>query len=86
MCGCESWTIKLNTEKLLLSTVVLERTLKSPFNYKEMKLINLKKINPEYSLEGLMLKLQYFCHLMQRANSLEKILLLGKIEGSRRRG
>ena len=66
MCGCESWTIKLNTEKLLLSTVVLERTLKSPFNYKEMKLINLKKINPEYSLDGLTLKLklQYFGHLM----------------------
>ena len=46
----------------------------------------LKKINPEYSLEGLMLKLQYFGHLMQRANSLEKTLMLGKIEGKRRRG
>ena len=48
----------------------------------------LKKINPEYSLEGLMLKLklQYFGHLMQRINSLEKILMLGKIEGGRRRG
>ena len=48
----------------------------------------LKKINPEYSLEGLMmkLKLQYFGHLMQRANSLERTLMLGKIEGKRRRG
>ena len=46
----------------------------------------LKEINPEYSLEGLMLKLQYFGHLMQRANSLVKTLMLGKIEGRRRRG
>ena len=46
----------------------------------------LKKINPEYSLEGLMLKLQYFGHLMRRADSLEKTLMLGKIEGRRRRG
>ena len=46
----------------------------------------LKEINPEQSLEGLMLKLQYFGHLMQRANSLEKTLILGKIEGKRRRG
>ena len=46
----------------------------------------LKEINPEYSLEGLMLKLQYFGHLMRRADSLEKTLMLGKIEGRRRRG
>ena len=46
----------------------------------------LKEINPEYSLEGLMLKLQYFDHLMQRADSLKKNLMLGKIEGKRRRG
>ena len=46
----------------------------------------LKEINPEYSLEGLMLKLQYFGHLMQRADSLEKTLMLGKIKGRRRRG
>ena len=46
----------------------------------------LKEVNPEYSLEGLMLKLQYFGHLMQRANLLKKTLLLGKIEGKRRRG
>ena len=46
----------------------------------------LKEINPEYSLEGLMLKLQYFGHLIQRADSLQKTLILGKIEGRRRRG
>ena len=55
---------------------------------KEIKLVNLKEINPEYSLEGLTLKLklQYFDHLMQRADLLEKTLMLGKIEGRRRRG
>ena len=55
---------------------------------KEIKPVNPKEISPEYSLEGLMLKLklQYFGHLMRRANSLEKTLMLGKIEGRRRRG
>ena len=48
--------------------------------------VNPNEINPEYSLEGLVLKLQYFGHLMPRANSLEKTLMLGKIEGKRRRG
>ena len=68
-------------------TVVLEKTLESPLDYKEIKPV-LKEINPEYSLEGLMLKLklQYFGHLMQRAGSLEKILMLGNIEGRKRRG
>ena len=68
--------------------MVLEKTLKSPLDCKEIKPINLKKIIPEYSMEGLMLKLklQYFGHLMQRANSLEKTLMPGKIEGKRRRG
>ena len=67
---------------------MLEKTLESPLDYKEIKSVNLKEINPEYSLEGLMLKLkfQYFGHLMQRADSLEKTLMLGKIEGRRRRG
>ena len=68
--------------------MVLEKTLKSPLDSKEIKLVNLEKeINPEYSLEGLMLKvkLQSFGHLMQRVSSLEKTLMLGKIEGSRRR-
>ena len=57
-------------------------------DYKEIKPVNSKGIHTEYSLEGLMLrlKLQYFCHLMGRANSLEKTLMLGKIEGRRRRG
>ena len=56
-------------------------------DYKEIKPVNLKEINPEYSLKGLMLKLklQSFGHLIRRVNSLEKILMLGKIEGRRRR-
>ena len=64
---------------------MLEKTLESPLDSREIKPI-LKEINPEYSLEGLMLKLQYFGHLMQRMDSLEKTLMLGKIEGGRRRG
>ena len=66
--------------------VVLEKTLESPLDYKEVKTINAKKINPKYSLEGLMLKLQCVGHLMWRANSVEKTLMLRKIEGGRRRG
>ena len=64
-----------------------EKTLESPLDCKEIKQSILKEINPEYSLEGLMLKLklQYFGDLMQRANSLEKTLTLGKIEGRRGR-
>ena len=62
-----------------------KKTLESPLDGKEIKPI-LKEINPEYLLAGLMLKLQYFGHLMPRANSLEKILMLGKTEGRRRRG
>jgi len=66
---------------------VLEKTLASPLDSKEIKPVNLREINHEYSLEGLMLKLklQYFGHLMQRADSLgEKTMMLGKIEGRRR--
>ena len=66
--------------------MVLEKTLESPMDSKEIKESILKEISPEYSLEGLFLKLQYFGHLMQRADSLEKTLMLGKIEGRRRRG
>jgi len=64
--------------------VVLEKTLESPLDCVEIKPVILKEINLEYSLEGLMLKLQYFGHLMQRASSLEKTIMLGKIEGTRR--
>ena len=69
---------------------MLEKTLESPLDCKEIQPFQpgLKEISPEYSLEGLMLKLklQYFGHLMRRADSLEKTLMLGKIEGRRRRG
>ena len=67
---------------------MLEKTLESPLDCKEIKPVNLKEINLEYSLKGLLLKLklQYFAHLMRRADSLEKILMLGKTEGRRRRG
>ena len=63
-------------------------TLESPLDSREINQSILKEINPEYSLEGLMLKLklQYFDHLMRKANSLEKTLMLGKIEGRRRSG
>ena len=68
--------------------MVLEKTLESPLDNKEIKPVNLKEINPEYSLEGLILKfkLQYFGHLIRRVNSLEKTLMLEKTEGRRRRG
>ena len=66
--------------------MVLEKTLESPLDCKEIKPVNLKEISPEHSLEGLMLKLklQYFGHLMQRASSLEETLMPGKIESKRR--
>ena len=66
--------------------MVLEKTLESPWTARRSNQSILKEINLKYSLEGLMLKLQYFGHLMQRADSLEKMLILGKIEGRRRRG
>ena len=68
--------------------MVLEKTLESPLDCKEIKPVNPKGNHPEYSLEGLMLKLklQYCGHLMRRANSLEDTLMLGKIEGKRRKG
>ena len=85
----ESWALK----NWYFQTVVLEKTLESPLDSKEIKPVNLKGNQysvgrTEYSLEGLMLKLelQHFGRLMQRANSLEKTLILGKIEGRRRRG
>ena len=67
--------------------MVLEKTLESPLDCKEIQPVHPKEVSPEYSLEGLMLKLklQYFGHLMQRADSLEKTLMLGKIEDRRKR-
>ena len=68
--------------------MVLEKTLESPLDSKEIQSVNPKEISPEFSLEGLMLKLklQYFGHLMRRVDSLEKTVMLGKTEGGRRRG
>ena len=68
--------------------MVLDKTLESPLDYKEIQPVNPKEISPEYSLEGLMLKLklQYFGLLMRRTDSLEKTSMLRKIEGGRRRG
>ena len=80
----EGWALK----NWCFWTVVLEKTLESSLDSKEIKPVNPKEINPEYSLEGLMLKLKlrYFGHLMWTATSLEKTLMLGKIEGRRRKG
>ena len=100
MYGCESWTIKKAVQRSQVTGVVehrrtnaLElwcwrRLLRVPWTAKRLNQSFQKEINPEYSLEGLKLKLklQYFGHLMQRAESLEKTLMLGKIEGKRRRG
>ena len=68
--------------------MVLEKTLQSPFDSKEIKSVNPRGISSKYLLEGLMLKrkLQHFGHLIRRTDSLEKTLMLGKIEGRRRRG
>ena len=87
MYGCESWTIK-KAEHQRIDAFKLwcwRRLLRVPWTARS-NLSILKEINPEYSLEGLMLKLQYFVHLMRRTDSLEKPLMLGKIEGRRRRG
>ena len=80
----ESWALK----NWCFWTVVLEKTLESPLDCKEIKPVNPKGISAEYSLEGLMLKLklQYFGHLMWWTDSLQKTLMLGRIEGRRRRG
>ena len=89
MCGCESWTIK-KAECQRIDAFELwcwRRLLKLPWTARSNQSI-LKEINPEYSLEGLRLKLklQYFGHRMRRADSLEKTLMLGKIEGKIRSG
>ena len=90
MYGCESWTTK-KAECQRIDAFKLwcwRRCLRVPWTARRSNQSILKAINPEYSLEGLMLKLklQYFSHLMQRANSLKKTLMLGKIEGKRIRG
>ena len=88
--GCESWTIK-KAEHWWIDAFELwcwRRLLRVPWTARRSNQSILKEISPEYSLEGLMLKLklQYFGHLMWRTDSLEKTLMLGKIEGGRRRG
>ena len=90
MYGCESWTIK-KAEHRRIDAFKLwcwKKLLRVPWTAKRSNQSILKEISPEYSLEGLMLKLklQYFGHLMRRANSLEKTLMLGKIESRTRRG
>ena len=80
MYGCESWTIKLSTEELrILNCGVGRRLLSIPWIARRSNQSILKEISPEYPSEGLMLKLQYFSHLMQRTVLLENILMLGKI-------
>ena len=90
MYGCESWTIKEADHQRVdaFELWCWRRLLRVPWTAKRANQSILKEISPEYSLEGLMLKLklQYFGHLMRRNNSLEKTLMLGKIEGRRRRG
>ena len=89
MYGCESWTVK-KPERQRIDVFELwcwRRLLRVPWTAGRSNQSILEKINPEYSLEGLMLKLklQYFGHLMRRADSFEKTLMLGNIEGRKRR-
>jgi len=90
MCGCESWTIK-KAESRRIDAFELwcwRKLFRVPWTARRSNHSTLKEISPEYSLEGLMvkLKLQNFSHLMQRADSFEKSLMLGKIEGRKKRG
>ena len=90
MYGCESWTIKKAERKRIdaFELCCWRRLLRVPWTARQSNQSILKEISPECSLEGLMLKLkrQYFGYLMRRVDSLEKTLMLGKIEGRRRRG
>ena len=90
MYGCESWTMKKAEHQRIdaFKPWCWRRLLRVPWTARRYNQSILKEISPEYSLEGLMLmlKLQYFGHLMRRVNSLEKTLILGNIEGKRRRG
>ena len=88
MYGCESWTVK-KAEHRRIDAFELwcwRRLLRVPWTTRRSNQSILKEISPEYSLEGLMLKLQYFGHLMRRTDSLEKTLILGKFEGRTKRG
>ena len=86
--GCESWTVKKDECRRIdaFKLWCWRRLLRVPWTARRSNQSILKEISREYSLEGLMLMLQYFGHLMQSVNSLEKTLMLGKIEGRRRRG
>ena len=88
MYGCESWTTKKGQRIDAFELWCWRRLLRVPWTARRFNQSILKEISPEYSLQGLMLKLklQYFGHLMGRADSFEKTLMLGKIEGKRRRG
>ena len=90
MYGCESWTVKKAEHRRIVAFELWcwRRLLRVPCTARRSNQSILKEISPEYSLKGLMLKLklQYFGYLMQRTDSLEKTLMLGKIEGGRRRG
>ena len=90
MHGCESWTIKKDEQQRIdaFELWCWRRLLKVPWTARRSNQSILKEVSPEYSLEGLMmkLKLQYFSHLTKRTDWLEKTLMLGKIEGGRRRG
>ena len=88
ICGCESWTIKKAEHRRIDASELWcwRRLLRVPWTGRRSNQFILKEINPEWSLEGLMLnlKLQYFGHLMWRASSFEKTLMLGKVEGDKR--
>ena len=90
MCGCESWTIKkAEGQRIYVFEMwCWRRLLRVPWTARRSNQSILKEINTEYSLEGLMLKLklQFFGHLIRRTDSLEKTVMLGKIEGRRRKG
>ena len=88
MYGCETWTIKESEHRRIdaFELWCWRRRLRVPWTARRSNQSILKEITPEYSLEGLMLKLQYFGHLMRKTDSLEKTLTLGKIEGRRKRG
>ena len=86
--GCESWTIKKAACQRIDAFELWRRLLRVPWTARRSNQSILREVSPEYSLEGLMLKLklQYFAHLMRRTDSFEKTLMLGKVEGRTRRG